>query len=175
MKHLLSALSVLLWLVATGISFPLLAAKQVHVTGSRWVVLDEIEKHQAGYDKLIDDFESTIKRIQSSATQSAEQEHAYNQLSIVEEMLSSMNREFSVLDMAWSLSSLVTEKKNLKPARNIVERQLNNMSKKALDDAEFIEKKMPDGQEQEANRLLHKSKNLFHSSAELLERIKTGK
>lgn len=133
----------------------------------------EIAKHQERYEKLETEFTTSQARIISSVGTFEAQQMAYGQLESVGQLLVSMNREFDVLSMSMALASLVTDKRAVPNANRFIELQRGYMTKRTSNSVQYIEKIMPRAKDQETTRLLLEARDLFRSSADLLDRLKS--
>ncbi len=132
----------------------------------------ELTKHQERYGKLETEFTTSQARILSSVGTFEAQETAYGQLEYVGQLLASMNREFDVLSMSMALASLVTDNRAVPIAKRYIELQRGHMTKRTSSSVQYIEKIMPRAKDQETTRLLLEARDLFRSSADLLDRLK---
>ena len=133
----------------------------------------EITKHQERYGKLETEFATSRARILSSVGTFKAQETAYRHLDEVGRLLVSMNREFDVLNGSMALASLVTEKLSIPNAKRYIELQRGYMTKLTSISVKHIEQIMPNAKDQETIRLLLEARDLFRTSAEFLDRMKS--
>ena len=132
---------------------------------------DEIPKLQERYESLAMEVATSQKRILSSSRTYASQENAYTLLNDVWGRLTMMDREFSALNNYKLLASLVTEKWRVPHAMRIVDRQRDYMKKLNTLSIETLEKTMHAAGDQETTRLALAARDLYRSSAELLDRL----
>jgi len=133
----------------------------------------EIARHQEKFDKLENEFETSLKRILSSPGAYAAQEVAYTQLDYVADRLASANREFTVLITLLTLADLVTEKWAILAAKRTIDRQKDYMIKSITRSAAFIEKGLHRARDQETTRLLLEARDLMQVSVEFVRRLQS--
>lgn len=131
----------------------------------------EIAKHQEEYVKLESDFLTTQRRMTSTAGTDGIRVVTYTQLEYAAQLLSSANREFSVLSQSLTLAALVTDARAVPLAMRVVQLQKEYMLERISNSAEFIEKNKHRAQDAETNRLLLEARDLLRSSVPFVERI----
>ena len=133
----------------------------------------EIASHQEKFDKLENEFDTSLRRILSSPGAYAAQEVAYTQLEYVADRLASANREFTVLITLLTLADLVTEKWAIPAAKRTIDRQKDYMIKSMTNAAAFIEKRIQRSRDQETTRLLLEARDLMRVSVEFVRRLQS--
>ena len=131
----------------------------------------EIARQQEMIEKLEDQFMTSQRRILSSDSAYAGQELAYGQLDGVANLLASTYREFTVLIQSLTLAELVTDPHAIPQARKIFGLQKQYMVKRMTNASDSIEKSMHRIKDQETSRMLLEARDLFRSSAELVNRV----
>jgi hypothetical protein len=151
------------WVLATFICSESFASNQD--------VVDEIQKHQEQYSKLDTEFMAGQRRIASSLEMNPGQDRIFNLLFTVSGNLSVMDAQFSALQTYITLASMVTEKRWVPTSRNIVEIHRASMIKRTRVFTQHIQNVLHTATDQETTRLLLEARDLFRSSADLLERL----
>jgi hypothetical protein len=134
-------------------------------------VVEEIQKHQVRYSKLDAEFIVGQRRIASSGKMNPGQDRIFNLLFTVSGNLSFMEAEFSALQTYITQASMVTEKRSIPISRNLVETHRASMIKRTRVFTQYIQKALHPATDQEITRLLLEARDLFRSSADLLERL----
>lgn len=131
----------------------------------------EIARQQEMIEKLEDQFMTSQQRILSSDIAYTGQELSYDQLNAVGNLLASTNREYTVLIQFLTLTGLVTDPRAISQARKIFSLQKQYMVKRMTNASDFIEKSMHRIKDQETSRMLLEARDLFRSSAELVNHV----
>lgn len=129
----------------------------------------EMRKQQLQFFSLIKEIIAVQERMLSSAT--LHKETAFDLLTEAGKNLEITRREVEVLLDYISLASLVTEKKLTPKAMKIIRFQLGYMRGITALHIESLEKTMHISSDEETTQLLLKSRDLFRSSVELLDRV----
>lgn len=127
-----------------------------------------IARHQDQMEKLGSDFISSQRRILALPTTSQAHDLAYDQLNVVGQLLTTANREFSVLTQSMMLAELVTDKRATPRAKRILEGQRDYMVQRIRSASEFTEKTIPRAKDDETSRLLLEARDIFKASVDLL-------
>jgi len=132
---------------------------------------DEIQKLQGRIADLGAQIEASQRRLLETGTRNARQADAFEILNSTLTRLDSVNREFTVLSQLKFLASLMTEKLAIQYAMRTVEGQRTYFKAITKGSIELSEKYLSYPNDRETTRLLLEARELFRSSAELLDRL----
>lgn len=132
---------------------------------------DAIPKLQGRMDSLQAQMRASQERLLDSETRNARQDNAFTLLTHTHESLDRINREFQALFTYKFLASMVTENRMIQDAFRVVENQRDLLKRINKESIKLLEKTMHAARDQETTRLLLEVRDLFRSSAELLDRL----
>lgn len=133
---------------------------------------DEIQKLQKRLDSLEVQMYASQARLFSAGTFNTRHENANILLTNTSKNLNMINREFQALSQYKRLASMVTDKRLGPYALEIVEAQHDLLKKLNAAAIGVLEKTMHNAGDPETTRLLLEARDLFRSSAELLDRLR---
>lgn len=132
--------------------------------------LADIAKHQERIGRLENEFVASKRRIMVSTDTSSTL--TYDQLDSVGNFLSSVDREFEGLSRSIMLATLVTDKRAIPHANNIIETQKHFMVRRFQIATDVTEKTLLRAADPETKRLLLEARDIFTASTELVTRLK---
>jgi hypothetical protein len=132
---------------------------------------DEIPKLQKRMDGLEAQIYASQGRFIVSEAPNPRQDNALMLLTHTSKNLNMINREFQALFQYKLLAGLITGKSATQYALGVVVDQRELLKKLDKASIEVLEKTMHSAGDQETNRLLLEARDLFRSSAELLDRL----
>lgn len=129
----------------------------------------QITRQQERLEKLSSEFDTSQRRLLAQKNVTSIQEITIHQLGDVSDLLSKVDREFTVLTQVLMLESLVTEARFKVTAKKIVDLQKRHLASQSTGAKAFAEKTLGRAADEETSRLLLEARDLFKSSAELVE------
>lgn len=132
---------------------------------------DEIPKLQKRIDSLEMQMYTSQMRLLASGALNVRHENTYILLTDTSKNLNMISREFRALSQYKLLVSMVTETRLVPSALEILEDQRDLLKKLNVASTGILEKTMHNAGDQETARLLLEARDLFRSSAELLDHL----